>query len=79
MPRSLEELQANNDLELFDLETDPNEMRNLARDNIDLLVAMNDKLNALIESEVGEDIGQMMPDNSESNWTLDPSITKIRM
>ncbi len=79
VPRSLEELQANNDLELFDLETDPSEMRNLAKDNTDLLVAMNDKLNALIESEVGEDIGQMMPDDSESNWTLDPTITKIRM
>ena len=79
MPRSLEELQANNDLELFDLETDQTEMRNLASDNTDLLVAMNDKLNALIESEVGEDIGQMMPDDSESNWTLDPTITEIRM
>ena len=37
------------------------------------------ELNALIESEVGEDIGQMMPDDSESNWTLDSSIANIRM
>ena len=79
MPRSLEELTANNDIELFDLESDPNEMRNLADDDKDLLVAMNDKLNGLIETEVGEDVGQMMPDGSEENWTLDPSIATLRM
>lgn len=81
IPRSLEELFANNDVELFDLENDPNEMRNLAADGShnDLIVAVNDKLNALIESEVGADIGQMMPDDTDANWTLDPSITKLRM
>lgn len=78
VPKSLEQLLANNDIELFDLETDPDEMRNLADDQ-DLLVAMNDKLNALIESEVGEDAGQMMPDDSAENWTLDPSIATVRM
>jgi arylsulfatase len=79
VPRTLEELLSNNDLELFDLETDPREMRNLASDDKDLLVAMNNKLNALIESEVGEDAGQMMPDDSEENWTLDSSIVSLRM
>jgi arylsulfatase len=81
-PRSLEELYANNDVELFDLETDLQEMRNLATDgqrNGDLLVAMNDKLNALIESEVGEDTGQMLPGGADANWKLDPSVSKIRM
>ena len=48
-PRTLEELFANNDVELFDLEADPHELVNLATDrqaNGDLLVAMNEKLNA---------------------------------
>jgi arylsulfatase len=81
-PRSIEELFANNDVELFDLEADPNEVNNLATDrrsNGDLLVAMNDKLNALIESEVGEDKGQMLPGGDDANWALDPSIRKLRM
>ena len=81
-PRSLEELLANNDVELFDLEVDPHEMRNLATDpkrHGDLLVAMNDKLNALVESEVGEDDGQMLPGGKDANWKLDPSISKLRM
>jgi len=82
MPRSLEELFANNDVELFDLETDPHEMRNLAPDSRrhgDLIVAMNDKLNALIEAEVGEDVGQMLPGGADEKWQLDPSVTKLRM
>jgi arylsulfatase len=82
MPRSLEELYASNDVELFDLETDPHETHNLAADgqrNGDLLVAMNDKLNALIDSEVGEDSGQMLPGGNDANWKLDPGVSKLRM
>lgn len=82
MPKSIEELFAHNDVELFDLVTDPNEMNNLAmnrRANGDLLIAMNNKLNSLIESEVGVDDGQMMPDGKDANWKLDPSITKLRI
>ena len=82
LPRSIEELFANNDVELFDLEADPNEINNLAMDrsrNGDLLVSMNEKLNALIESEVGEDVGQMLPGGADANWTLDPSISRLRM
>jgi arylsulfatase len=81
-PRSLEELFANNDVELFDLEADPHEMVNLATDrqaNGDLIVAMNEKLKALIEIEVGEDAGQMLPGGNDANWRLDPSISKLRM
>ena len=81
-PRSIEELFSNNDVELFDVEDDPNEMNNLAMDrrgNGDLLVAMNEKLNALIESEVGEDRGQMLPGGNDASWTLDPSLVKLRM
>ena len=82
MPRSIEELFANNDVELFDLEDDPNEVDNLAMDrrkSSDLLVAMNEKLNETIESEVGEDLGQMLPGGDDANWALDPSVTKLRM
>ena len=81
-PRSIEELYANNDVELFDLISDPNEMNNLAMDpksNDEVLVAMNDLLNLLIETEVGEDVGQMLPGGDDANWSLDPSITKLRM
>jgi arylsulfatase len=44
VPRSIEELFANNDVELFDLQADPDEIQNLAMDrrkNADLLLAMN--------------------------------------
>ena len=81
-PRSLEELFAHNDVELFDLETDPHEMHNLATERQlhgDLLVAMIGKLNHLVESEVGEDIGQMLPSGKDANWKLDPGIAKLRM
>jgi arylsulfatase len=59
-PEDLETLQANNDLELYDLESDPEEINNLAHpDNPDydedLILKMNDKLNALIRAEIGED------------------------
>ena len=82
MPRTIEELFANNDVELFDLESDPNEVNNLAIDKDgygELLLAMNDKLNALIEAEVGEDSGQMLPGGEDANWKLDPGISKLRM
>jgi arylsulfatase len=57
-------------------------MVNLATDrkaNGDLLLAMNEKLNALIEYEVGEDIGQMLPGGADADWTLDPGISNLRM
>lgn len=60
MPRSVEELLANNDVALYDLRNDPEEMNNLADPdnpsyNEALLASMNDKLNALIAAEIGED------------------------
>ncbi|MDJ0950693.1 MAG: sulfatase-like hydrolase/transferase [Alphaproteobacteria bacterium] len=82
MPRTLEDLLARNDVELFDLETDPQEMTNLVLDqqaNGALLLAMNDKLNALIEDEVGEDLGQMLPGDDPARWRLDPNIHKVNM
>ena len=73
-PRTLEGIFALNDVELFDLETDPNEMRNLAtepNENGDLLLALNDQMNALIEEEVREpDDGRFLPgDNAQ--WTAE--------
>jgi len=82
LPQSIEQLFASNDVELFDLETDPHEMKNLAMDrrgNGELLVAMNEKLNLMIQTEVGEDVGQMLPGGADANWALDPSIGNLRM
>ncbi|MEP5566458.1 MAG: sulfatase-like hydrolase/transferase [Halioglobus sp.] len=81
MPRTMEQLLAYNDLELFDLVNDPLEQRNLATDTKahgELIVALNDKLNALIESEVGDDIGQMLPLIKGQSWRIDPSFTELR-
>jgi arylsulfatase len=70
-PTSVEELFKLNDVELFDLENDSHELNNLAidrRKSGDLLEEMNAKLNALLESEVGEDVGQMLPEGVDGGW-----------
>ena len=70
-PASLETLRRLNDVELFDLASDPLERNNLALDrdqHSGLLEAMNAKRNALIEREVGEDIGQMLPGGVDGGW-----------
>ncbi len=72
-PRTLEDLQRLNDVELFDLQADPLEMTNLAlgaRPERELVLAMNEKLNRLIDSEVGEDRGQMLPGGAEAGWEV---------
>jgi len=73
-PSTLEQIFAVNDVELFDLENDPYEMNNLATDtkkNRDLLLAMNDKLNRLIDREVGNDDGSHLPDISGVDWAFE--------
>jgi len=45
----------------------------------ELIVMMNDKLNILIENEVGADIGQMLPAIDGADWKLSPSIKNLRM
>jgi arylsulfatase len=60
LPGSVNELFANNDVALYDLQMDPEEMNNLAEQenpgyDEELLDIMNTKLNALIEAEIGED------------------------
>lgn len=63
-PTTLDALFARNDVELFDVARDPGEMRNLAIDRKrhgELLLAMNGRLNDLIDSEVGDDNPDVMP------------------
>ena len=72
-PTTLEEVQRFNDLELFDTQADPLEMQNLAiagGEQRELVIAMNDKLNRLIDAEVGEDRGQMLPGGVDAGWEV---------
>jgi arylsulfatase A-like enzyme len=60
LPGSVEELLSINDVSLYDLKMDPEEMNNLANPDHPyydekLLKTMNAKLNALIEAEIGVD------------------------
>jgi arylsulfatase len=72
-PTTLEQIYAHNDVELYDREKDPDEMVNLAAKRgaaSDLVMAMNDKLNRLIDAEVGEDRGQMLPGGIDAGWEV---------
>jgi arylsulfatase len=72
-PTTLEEIQRLNDMELFDVKADPLEMKNLAMNTKqyrELVLAMNEKLNGLIDAEVGEDRGQMLPGGVEAGWEV---------
>ena len=73
-PATLEDLFKVNDVELFDRQADPDEMRNLAADpgHRDLVAAMNEKLNKLVDTEVGEDRGQWLPGGIEAGWEVTP-------
>lgn len=82
VPETIEQLFAHNDVELFDIKKDPLEMKNLAMDSKkygDLILAMNKKLNLLIEQEVGEDEGQMLPKDTGADWKLSPDLKHLRM
>jgi hypothetical protein len=74
-PTSMEELTRLNDVALFDAKADPDELTNLAAQggrHRELVLAMNEKLNRLIDDEVGEDRGQMMPGGIEAGWEVTP-------
>lgn len=64
-PTTFEELLKENDLELYDTQTDPDEMNNLAHDpnaNKELVVQMNYKLEGLISTEIGNDTTIDLPE-----------------
>lgn len=78
-PETLEQIHRFNDVELFDSQADPHEAHNLAVGadaRNDLVLAMNEKLNALIDSEVGEDPGGMIPDGVEGGWEVTAETMK---
>ncbi|MTI00031.1 sulfatase-like hydrolase/transferase [Roseibium sp. RKSG952] len=63
-PTTLEEILKNNELELYDLEKDTEELLNLALEPEvykDLILRMNDLMNKLIDKEVGTDDGSFLP------------------
>lgn len=73
-PTTLDELYQWNDVELFDLQTDPAEMTNLAADraaNGPLVQQMSGKLEAMITAEMGADDAREMPDVPNIEWTID--------
>lgn len=72
-PETIEQIFEYNDVELFDLESDPNEVSNLAMDpvaNEKLILEMNQKLNDIIAEEVGEDNGDFLPDDNPIVWKV---------
>ena len=68
------ELYKWNDVELFDVETDPHEMNNLAANvsaNLNLISAMSAKLEVIIRAEIGKDDGHELPNIPFVDWTVD--------
>jgi hypothetical protein len=58
---------------------DPLQATNLAagdKPNHELVLAMNEKLNRMIDTEVGEDRGQMMPGGIEGGWEVSAETMK---
>jgi arylsulfatase A-like enzyme len=77
-PSTFEALMAKNDLELYDLDNDPEEINNLAMDtkkNGDLIMAQNAKLNQRIAEEVGIDDGSFLPLRN-GKWYLPPAAER---
>jgi len=64
-PTTLEQILRDNDIELFDLKNDPDEMKNLAveaEQHKATILRMNTLLNDLISREVGDNDGSFLPE-----------------
>jgi arylsulfatase A-like enzyme len=73
-PATIDDLYKANDVEIFDLQVDPEEVVNLAADrekNADLITAMSAKLEAAIKREIGVDDGREMPEIPKVEWYMD--------
>ncbi|SPQ01249.1 hypothetical protein NBG4_490008 [Candidatus Sulfobium mesophilum] len=42
-----------------------------------ILETMNAKMNALIDKEVGEDVGQMLPASVDRGWVATPAVNDL--
>ncbi len=76
-PKTFDEIIRNNDIQLFDLTTDPTEAHNLALEpekNKALIMQMNELLNSLIAKEVGVNDGNFLPAPLKNN-TAPSSLT----
>jgi arylsulfatase len=65
-PKTLEQIFAHNDVQLFDLKNDPDEIHNLALDrekNGETILRMNALLNDLMAKEVGINDGKFLPED----------------
>jgi arylsulfatase len=71
-PASIEELQARNTLELFDVEHDPYQRFDLAvapsADAMELIEHLDSELSSLIAAEVGDDDGHWLPRFEGAPW-----------
>ncbi|HTT09712.1 MAG TPA: sulfatase-like hydrolase/transferase [Burkholderiaceae bacterium] len=72
-PTTLEQIYQWNEPELYDLQTDPDEMKNLALQgtNDALVLALNDKLNKVMDREFGKDDGREIPDVKGMSWVIE--------
>lgn len=73
-PTNLDDLYRFNDVELFDLKTDPAEVNNLAMNreqNSQLILTMSEKLEAQIKTQIGVDNGREMPNIDGIKWQID--------
>jgi len=73
-PETIEDLTSRNDLELFDLHTDPDEAVNLAEDPVAAapdILRMNALMNRLLDDEVGVDDGSFLPTGTQMPWEVE--------
>lgn len=73
-PTRLDQLFKWNDVELYDLASDPGEVNNLATDrasNAPLIMTMNGKLEAVLKAEIGKDDGRELPNIPNVVWGVD--------